>query len=669
MRKLTPAKSSLTTEIDQNINESNLSKIALSRKEYSSIKKIGFGDYKQRRLPSRYCSNNDVFLCGHNPEVHRWGVSLDENDFFRQTKFLHSHSETCRVIVGIRRTNFHRLEKIFHLIATEKKEPHLEFPLFNILPLANIKERFLGYFDIIRKIGLTHNINFVIIDKDLIKILEKSEMAFLTIEYTLSRILKQQIAAKKDFDRLVDCEEYKEFFADIHRYAVAPNSYRSLPDFLGISTSINLNLIELMRKKSVPKILSYGDLKSKYANAIKKNRNVALFSKRVDIVQKYGTRIENNILRSMGPICKDVFIGPKQILFDLSIKCNTDCVYCRTFSRYLEPEERGNNKNNFFFDKTLDLNIAKSVLKDAKDMGTETIILVGGGEPTLYPHIRELINSIKENGLRFNISTNGILLDKFSDIIADESCYNLTVSMSYSSQKSFSAVRPETNIKLMDKIRKNVKLIGDLKKSKNLNSPNITVLHVINSLNYQEIIQMAYDAVEMGANSLWYQMTHLEEFSYEKLKLSKNQLKKVKFDLKTAQEICKKHNILFPSYIDYELDHFTEAGDWSKNALLHVGCYVGWHFSHINLINNICFCCGFYYLYELTKEKRFKDAWYSDWYARYRNDGLIMHKENPVNLVGKPMYGKYCESCDNHDQNNFMLKLIHDYNLSEFVER
>jgi hypothetical protein len=81
-------------------------------------------------------------------------------------------------------------------------------------------------------------------------------------------------------------------------------------------------------------------------------------------------------------------------------------------------------------------------------------------------------------------------------------------------------------------------------------------------------------------------------------------------------------------------------------------------------------CCGAKIVGILDKQgKGFKKLWFSDVYRRYRNDGLIMHRENPLTIYGQPLYNKYCDSCDNHDQNVMMIDLIKKYGLENFIQR
>jgi hypothetical protein len=81
-------------------------------------------------------------------------------------------------------------------------------------------------------------------------------------------------------------------------------------------------------------------------------------------------------------------------------------------------------------------------------------------------------------------------------------------------------------------------------------------------------------------------------------------------------------------------------------------------------------CCGAKTVGILNEQgKGFKELWYSDIYRRYRNDALVMHTENPLTLYGEPLYGKYCDSCDNHDQNTMMIDLLHKFGLFSYVDR
>ena len=534
--------------------------------EHKDLDVIGkYDNLENRKLPFPYPEDiSCVYLCGDTSEVHRWGVDLDENDFFKQVdklKELSAQKAVYHTIVGVRRTNFHRLYKIYNLIKKVRGDKGGKFTSFQIKPLRGIKERFYWYLKEISEKTRNEGIEFRIVDSqldELLTIIEKN-------------------AERLDFN-------------------------------------------------------------------------------------------ENNFLCVLGPVCKDVFIGPRNILLDLAGRCNLDCVYCRRFSPWNKKYWEGQHPELFGF---LDFGVIKNVLSEAKEMGVETVLLVGGGEPTLHPKFLEIIDLIKELNMTFNFSTNGVLLDLYNRHLIDGRCESVTVSLSFASKRSFKMIRPYSNFKAALRIEKSVQELVNLKRKYQTSLPYIIALYAICKYNYKEIVRMALHAKKLGANTIWYQLVHLENFSRNKLYMGKEEMENVKRLLKKAKELCKKINLGFHSFIEFELDHYDEEkGDWSKEGLLYQGCFVGWHFAFIHLRREVFMCCGAKTIGILDKKGRgLRDLWFSDTYRRYRNDGLIMHRENPLTIYGKPLYETYCDSCDNHDQNMMMIDMLRVYGLDKFVER
>lgn len=78
---------------------------------------------------------------------------------------------------------------------------------------------------------------------------------------------------------------------------------------------------------------------------------------------------------------------------EFSLRCNFSCPYCYV------PHE------SFFHDELAPEEIRDAVLQ-AKALGAQKIIILGG-EPTLYPRIREMIGFIRAQGLDVELFTNG----------------------------------------------------------------------------------------------------------------------------------------------------------------------------------------------------------------------------------------------------------------------
>ncbi len=78
---------------------------------------------------------------------------------------------------------------------------------------------------------------------------------------------------------------------------------------------------------------------------------------------------------------------------EFSLRCNFNCPYCYV------PED-------IYFKEELTPEEIRDAILQAKDLGAQKIIILGG-EPTIYPHIRQMIHFIRENGLIVEMFTNG----------------------------------------------------------------------------------------------------------------------------------------------------------------------------------------------------------------------------------------------------------------------
>lgn len=79
--------------------------------------------------------------------------------------------------------------------------------------------------------------------------------------------------------------------------------------------------------------------------------------------------------------------------------CNLQCRYCYA-------------KSGSYPQKEIDFDTLKNVIIQAKGLGVRSIVVIGGGEPTLYPKFRELIAFIDSLGIIPMVFSNTILVTK-----------------------------------------------------------------------------------------------------------------------------------------------------------------------------------------------------------------------------------------------------------------
>lgn len=95
--------------------------------------------------------------------------------------------------------------------------------------------------------------------------------------------------------------------------------------------------------------------------------------------------------------------GPVLINLDLTTACNFSCPHC-VDSRLL-------NSGDY-----LDLETVKRSIDTLQKNGLRSVIIIGGGEPTLHKNFEEIVRFISERGLQIGIATNGSRLEKVAKV-------------------------------------------------------------------------------------------------------------------------------------------------------------------------------------------------------------------------------------------------------------
>ena len=88
--------------------------------------------------------------------------------------------------------------------------------------------------------------------------------------------------------------------------------------------------------------------------------------------------------------------------------CNFRCPYCHNAGLVLAPEEY----------ETIPLKDILSYIEEHNDFLDGAVIT--GGEPTIHPHLAELVESIRDAGLRVKLDTNGSAPDVVEYLIDSE---------------------------------------------------------------------------------------------------------------------------------------------------------------------------------------------------------------------------------------------------------
>jgi MoaA/NifB/PqqE/SkfB family radical SAM enzyme len=166
---------------------------------------------------------------------------------------------------------------------------------------------------------------------------------------------------------------------------------------------------------------------------------------------------------------------------DLTSYCNERCDFCPFHGRDQRIE-----KGDY-----IDFEHYARVAEDLHKAGLHpTVRMAGSGEPTLYPEFSDVVDTLRQNGHRMKIITNGQRLEALADTIG--SAIDTVIVSVHGGENSHD--------KLTKKPGAYQKAMRGLKAVRAQNQNINTILHfVITPENYREMDEHVYRATESGS--------------------------------------------------------------------------------------------------------------------------------------------------------------------------
>ena len=166
--------------------------------------------------------------------------------------------------------------------------------------------------------------------------------------------------------------------------------------------------------------------------------------------------------------------GPISINLDLTLACNFSCPHCVDS---IMVNTRGHLK----------LEDIKKMISVLCSKGLLSVILLGGGEPTLHKEFGKVVHAVKERELQLGIVTNGSRLDKIEEIVGELRKKDwVRISIDAAQKETFEKLhRPRTKVNLE----------GILEKARKIKEKNPLV-----SLGYSFVV--IWDGIEVNGKAL-----------------------------------------------------------------------------------------------------------------------------------------------------------------------
>lgn len=156
--------------------------------------------------------------------------------------------------------------------------------------------------------------------------------------------------------------------------------------------------------------------------------------------------------------------------------CDLRCIYCNNEAGMLQSDE-------------LTFPVMQRILREGKSLGVESVVLIGGGEPLLYPFIKELITFIDNADMTPVIITNGMnLTDALCSFLRDHNASILLKCDSFNGPvQDYLAGEPGTHAAILRAIEVLRATYGHDRESMNL---RIGLSFVVTSVNHADILHL-----------------------------------------------------------------------------------------------------------------------------------------------------------------------------------
>lgn len=294
-------------------------------------------------------------------------------------------------------------------------------------------------------------------------------------------------------------------------------------------------------------------------------------------------------LRILGIVYNRNIIGPSYLDIDITNKCNLNCNYCWDHSPLLKDSK----KDIEWLNKSIDFELFKKIVLEAKEMRTQQIGFGGSGEPLLHPKVREMISFIKSQDMDVTICTNGILIDSDMSNFLAKNNVQLRVNISAGTKLTYEKTHSNNSDKF-EMIKENLLSYSENLKSLHPKS-KWEIINIITKDNYTELKEMVQLGIDTKCDEIHFMMMNTVEET-KSLLIPNEEVKDFKLLIDETIEFEKSRTIwtnlrLLRDIVNTNKNSTTNGFyNYTEEISPEVGCYCSWYYNRIDSENCLNLC-------------------------------------------------------------------------------
>jgi len=198
-----------------------------------------------------------------------------------------------------------------------------------------------------------------------------------------------------------------------------------------------------------------------------------------------------------------IYVLPVVIFYPTNV-CNYDCVMCSYSRSKLTKNE------------VMDFSLMKKTINEcSKLLFRPKVHFSGFGEPLTYPYIMGAMKLCKEKKLKWSMTTNGYLLEKYIDDFISNNCSTINISIHGVALEHDKIVGTKG---AFERVIMGIKKLDEAKRRLKKNTPLVAVNCVFNNDNIPNLKNLLNTFLKLPINSITFQHQYFVKGDLEKQK-------------------------------------------------------------------------------------------------------------------------------------------------------